>query len=146
MFNVKPFNVMKVCMLITMFCLFTPTFVLANVSIIVHPSNDSSFDKASIKKIFLGKSKRFSNGKTAILISADHSDPATSEFNSKVIGKSSSQIKAYWSKILFTGKGTPPQEMSSNGEIINAISSNPDAIGFISADAVSDSVKVVATF
>lgn len=102
--------------------------------------------KVQSKKIFLGKTKSYTNGRSAILISANYSDPATEEFNSKVLGKSSSQVKAYWSKILFTGKGTPPQEMDSNAAVISSISSNPDAIGYLDASAVTDDVKVVATF
>ncbi|AZZ98080.1 phosphate ABC transporter substrate-binding protein [Pseudoalteromonas sp. R3] len=120
--------------------------VHAEVVVIVHPSNDSSFDQGEIKKIFLGKTKSFSNGRNAILISASADDPATDEFNEKVIGRSSSQVKAYWSKILFTGKGTPPQEMSSAQEVISTVASNPDAIGYIDASAATDSVKVVAKF
>ncbi|GLX78982.1 hypothetical protein tinsulaeT_23220 [Thalassotalea insulae] len=118
----------------------------AEVAIVVHPSNSSSFDKATIKKIFLGKSKSFSNGRAAILLSATPKDPITEEFNKKVIGKSSNQVNAYWSKMIFTGKGTPPQEMASTSEIIAAISANPDAIGYMDASAATSAVKVVATF
>ncbi len=119
---------------------------VAGVAIVVHPSNNSSFDKSTIKKIFLGKTKSFSNGRAAILISASSKDPVTDEFNKSVIGKSSNQVNAYWSKMIFTGKGTPPQEMASNGEIISAVSANPDAIAYIDAAAATDAVKVVATF
>jgi len=126
--------------------LLTINQAAAEVSIVVHPSNSSSFDKSTIKRIFLGKSKSFSNGRTAILLSVSPKDPATEEFNKKVIGKSSNQVNAYWSKMIFTGKGTPPQEMISTSEIISAISANPDAIGYMDASAVTDAVKVIATF
>jgi len=118
----------------------------AEVAIVVHPSNGSNFNKSIIKKIFLGKSKSFSNGRAAILLSASPKEPVTEEFNKKVIGKSSNQVNAYWSKMIFTGKGTPPQEMASTDEIISAISANPDAIGYIDASAATGDVKVVATF
>ena len=118
----------------------------AEVAIVVHPSNNSDFNKSIIKKIFLGKAKSFSNGRTAILLSASASDPATEEFNKKVIGKSSNQVNAYWSKMIFTGKGTPPQEMSSTKEILAAVAANPDAIGYLDAAAATGDVKIVATF
>lgn len=119
---------------------------VAEVAIVVHPSNTSTFDKSSIKRIFLGKTKSFSNGRSAILLSASPKSSATEEFNDKVIGKSSNQVNAYWSKMIFTGKGTPPQEMASTDAIISAISANPDAIGYLDASAATDAVKVVATF
>lgn len=136
----------KVVCVISTLTLMNMSHAIADVAVVVHPSNDAAFDKGTIKKIFLGKSKSYSNGRSAILISANYSDPATEEFNSKVLGKSSSQVKAYWSKILFTGKGTPPQEMDSNAAVISSIASNPDAIGYLDASAVTGDVKVVATF
>jgi len=119
---------------------------IADVAVVVHPTNDSTFDEGTIKKIFLGKTKSYTNGRSAILISPSNTDIAVEEFNSKVLGKSNSQVKAYWSKILFTGKGTPPQEMDSNGAVISSVASNPDAIGYVDASAVTSDVKVVATF
>jgi ABC-type phosphate transport system substrate-binding protein len=142
----KSVSAWKVVFVVSTISLFNPTSVSAEVAIVVHPSNDSSFDQDAIKKIFLGKNKSFSNGRTVILMGPNYNDPATEEFNSKVIGKSSSQVKAYWSKILFTGKGTPPQELDSNSAVLNAVSSNPDAIAYMDASAVTDAVKVVAKF
>lgn len=128
------------------FSLFFSQQVIADVAVIVHPSNDSSIDQSAIKRMFLGKTKAFSNGRSAILLSLDPSSPITEEFNREVMGKSGSQIKAHWSKMIFTGKGTPPQEMASIAEIISAVSANPDAIAFVDAASVTDAVKVIATF
>jgi ABC-type phosphate transport system substrate-binding protein len=119
---------------------------VADVAIVVHPSNTSDFNKSTIKKLFLGKSKSFSNGRAALLLSSNATAPITKEFNKKVIGKSNSQVNAYWSKMIFTGKGTPPQQLTSSTEIVSAISVNPDAIGYMDASAVTSAVKVVATF
>ena len=48
--------------------------------------------------------------------------------------------------MIFTGKGTPPQEMASASDIVSAIAANKDAISYIDASAVTDAVKVVGTF
>jgi len=63
-----------------------------------------------------------------------------------VLKKSASQLKAYWSKLLFTGKGTPPKEIGSDAEMVSLVASNPNMIGFVDAAAVNDSVKVVTRF
>jgi len=118
----------------------------AEVSVVVHPENSSTFDKSIIKKIFLGKSKSFNNGRVAILLSPAEGDPARQVFNKKVLKKSSNQVNAYWSKMIFTGKGVPPQEMASASDIISAIAANKDAISYIDSTAVTSAVKVVATF
>ncbi|WP_254304061.1 phosphate ABC transporter substrate-binding protein [Shewanella sp. VB17] len=146
MLNLFKYIKMLVILSLSLASLLTVNLAVAEVAVIVHPSNASDFDASTIKKIFLGKQKSFSNGKTAIVLSVNNSDPVMTEFNQKVMDKSNSQIKAYWSKIIFTGKGTPPQEMASAGEVISSISSNPDSIGYIDASLATDAVKVVAKF
>ncbi|MCV2886203.1 phosphate ABC transporter substrate-binding protein [Aestuariibacter sp. AA17] len=115
------------------------------VTVIVHPSNSEQLDQASISRIFLGKAKSFPSGSSAVPINLEESSATTEEFNSKVLNKSSSQLKAYWSKLVFTGKGTPPKTVSSDAEMINLIANNPNMIGFISGEG-DGSVKAVGTF
>jgi ABC-type phosphate transport system substrate-binding protein len=131
---------------LSVFSLLAAHCAIADVAIVVHPSNTSTFDKKTIKKIFLGKKKSFSNGRSIILLSSPPTSAATKEFNKKVIGKSSNQVNAYWSKMIFTGKGTPPQSLPSKEDIISAITANPDAIGYVDSSGITDAVKTVATF
>ncbi len=119
---------------------------VAEVSVVVHPDNGSTFDKSVIKKIFLGKSKLFKNGRNAILISPKPGDPVRNAFNQEVLNKSETQVNAYWARMQFTGKGSPPQEMNSAQDIISAISENKDAISYLDSSAVTSDVKVVAKF
>lgn len=120
--------------------------LLADVVVIVHPDNTSTFDEKTIKKIFLGKTKAFNNGRVAILLSPKSESPARHSFNKLALGKTEGQVNAYWSKMMFTGKGVPPQEMGSANEIISAVAANRDAISFIDASAATGAVKIVATY
>ena len=121
-------------------------FVQAEIAVVVHPSNASAIDSSAISRIFLGKMKSFDGGGQAVPITQEGSNAATDEFNSKVLNKSGSQLKSYWSKLVFTGKGTPPKVVANDAEVINLISTNPNLIGYIDAAAVTGSVKVIAKF
>ena len=127
---------------ILLFCLSAH----AEVAVIVHPSNASSADALLIKRIFEGQLKSFSDGSSAIPISQTADLPAAEEFNSKVLKKTASQLKAYWAKIVFTGKGSPPNEVNNDAEVIKLVSTNPNLVGYVDASAVNSSVKVLATF
>jgi len=120
--------------------------VSAEVVVIVHPSNSSSFDQSGISKLFLGKAKSFSDGNQAVPINQEESSSARKEFDSNVLSKSGSQLKAYWSKLIFTGKGSPPKEVSNDSDVIDLISKNPSMIGYVDAAALNDTVKSVGTF
>jgi len=118
----------------------------ADIAVVVHPSNSATIDSSAVSLLFLGKLKSFPGGSQAIPITQIETNSVATEFNKKVLRKSSSQLKAYWSKLVFTGKGTPPRSMTNDSEVISLISTNPNLIGYVDASAVDDRVKVVATF
>lgn len=117
----------------------------AEVAVIVNPANTNQLDANAIKKIYLGKSKSFDDGVKVNPVNQDGNNVAD-EFNDKVVGKSGSQLNAYWSKLVFTGKGTPPEKLSNDQAVIDFVSSNTDGIGYIDSAKITDSVKVVGTF
>jgi len=118
---------------------------VAGVSVIVHPSNASALDKKAISKIFLGKSKKFPGGSQAVPLNQESGD-LSAEFTKKVLGKSESQMKAYWSKLLFTGKGQAPKSVKSDAEVIDMVSKNPTMIGYVDDASINDTVKVISKF
>lgn len=126
--------------------LFMSAASFAEIAVVVHPSNASSLDANTISRIFLGKLKAFPGGGQAVPLNLSESSSQTDEFNKKVLKKSGSQLKAYWSKLVFTGKGTPPKVIASDAEVISLVSSNPNIIGYIDAAAVTGDVKVIAKF
>lgn len=119
----------------------------AEVAVIVSSNNsNSNISAADISKVFLGKSKSFPDGTQAIAIDQNDNSAARNEFNDKVLGKSSSQLKSYWSRLIFTGKGTPPKQVANDAAIKAAVAGNPAMIGYIDASAVDGTVKVVGKF
>jgi ABC-type phosphate transport system substrate-binding protein len=80
---------------------------------------------------------------TALLLDPLEGGAAREAFYSQVAGKSASQVKAAWSRLMFSGKGTPPKELGSSAEVKKMIASNPNAIGYIEKSAVDGSVKVL---
>jgi len=118
----------------------------AEVAVIVHPSNNNALDENAIKRIFLGKNKKFDNGNKIIPMNQNQGSSARTEFGKKVLGKSDSQLKAYWSKLIFTGKGTPPSEKSNDAEILKLVASTPDSIAYVDTASLDDTVKVVGKF
>lgn len=120
--------------------------VAAEIAVVVHPSNAAALNPEAIAQIYLGRSKSFPDGQAALPLGQPDSSKTTELFNQKVLNKSGSQIKAYWSKLVFTGKGTPPKEISSDAEMLELVSQNPSVIGYVDKASVTDKVKVLATF
>jgi len=118
----------------------------AEVAIIVNSANASSISDSDLSRLFLGKLKAYSGGDKAEPINQKFGTKVRNEFEQKVLKKSASQVKAYWSKRVFSGKGKPPQELPSDKDILTQVAANKNAIGYIDAANVDSSVKVVKTF
>ena len=64
------------------------------------------------------------------------------EFYKRATGRDAAQVKAVWSKILFTGRGVPPKQLLDSAAVKKAVAANPKAVGYIEKSAVDASVKV----
>jgi len=126
--------------------LMLPQLAMAEVEVVVHPSNSAALDKDSIKRIFLGKTRAFPGGGEAVPIGLKEGSAENQEFTKSVLSKTPKQLKAYWAKMVFTGKGTPPRQMDGTAQILELIAANPNLIGFVPAGTASGGVKVVGKF
>lgn len=95
------------------------------------------------KKLFLGKLKTLPNGTKPIVIEYPDGSAIREAFHSKVTGKTGSQLQAYWSQMVFRGKGNPPKEVGSAAAVIAEITANPAVIGYVDSSEVTDQLKVI---
>ena len=118
--------------------------VLADVAVIVHP--DSSAANITVREavdIFLGKTHQLRDGTRLIPLDQRARQPAREEFYRRAANKSAAQLKAYWARQVFTGQGEPPLSMRDDTEVKMLVANNPNMIGYIDAERVDQSVKLV---
>jgi ABC-type phosphate transport system substrate-binding protein len=135
---------MKFIHLVLLSALFIGSVAHAEIAVIVHPSagfNDLSED--DIKRIFLGKAKKFPNGASVNPVNQSEGNDIRDQFIDKVLQKSPGQYRAYWSQLIFTGKGTPPKESGDSAKVKSMVADDKDMIGYIDMVSVDDTVKVV---
>jgi ABC-type phosphate transport system substrate-binding protein len=118
----------------------------ADVAVIVNLGNSSQISDKDISRLFLGKLKKFSNGDKAVALNLKFGSDTRKDFEEKLLNKSSTQIKAYWSKLVFSGKGKPPPELVSDKDVLALVSSDSNVIAYVDAASVDGSVKVIKTF
>jgi len=116
----------------------------ADVVAVVSAKNPvATLSKPQIVDIFLGKARQFPDGRPALAVDQIEGSPARDEFYREFSGQSPAQIKAYWSKIIFTGQGQPPPEVANGRLVKKYIAEHPNAIGYIDDGLVDGSVRVV---
>ncbi|RFP18746.1 MULTISPECIES: hypothetical protein [unclassified Duganella] len=110
----------------------------AETVVIVNKANPATrMFSEQAAQFFLGKSNMFTP------VDQPENSAIRADFYHKVADKDPAQIKAIWSKLVFTGKATAPREFGSNAEIKKAVAADPKAIGYIDKAALDDSVKMI---
>lgn len=131
--------------LLVMACM-TATAARAEVVFVVSAkSNVSSLSADQVSDIFLGRANSFPSGGQAVPVDQHENSPAREEFYGRVTNKNAAQLKAYWSKIIFTGKGQPPKEVADSTAVRKLVADNPNIIGYVDKSALDATIKPVFT-
>jgi ABC-type phosphate transport system substrate-binding protein len=125
-------------------CLAGASAARAQVVAVVGASSPiKALTSEEIAEIFLGKSARLPGGAVAVPFDLPEGSPARDEFYLRVAGKSPAQLKAFWSKLIFTGRSRPPKALRDATEVLKVVRQNPAAIGYVDIASVDASVRVL---
>ena len=117
---------------------------MAELVVVVSAKNSlTGLSEDQVANIFMGRSSFSMSGEDAVPIDLAEDSAARAEFYRQVTGKSSAQLKAYWSKLIFTGRAQPPREVTDAAALKKLLDSRPSAVGYLDKNDVDASVKVV---
>jgi ABC-type phosphate transport system substrate-binding protein len=115
------------------------------VAVVSAKSPAVMLSKNQVVDIFLGKASRFPDGRLAVPVDQDEGSAARDEFYATFAGKSPAQLKAHWSKIIFTGRGQPPIAVPNSIDVKKYVAANPNSMGYIDSTQLDASVRVLVT-
>jgi len=137
----KLINTLKPAGLVIVYCsaLFSYS-ALADIAVIANTNSaSSSLSIKDVKKIFLGKNTSMTP------VDQPDGNATRNVFYQKAAKKNESQMKAYWSKMIFSGKAIPPETSANDASVITWVTNNKNGIGYIDSASVDDSVKILLT-
>ncbi len=98
---------------------------------------EAKLTKAGVASIFLGKKTTYSDKSKVVLATLKEGTPHTG-FLKTYLGKTPSQFKNYWKKLVFTGKAKQPKAFKTEKELVEYVGKTKGAIGYISLAASKD--------
>ena len=111
----------------------------AEVAVIVNSAAAKTPSQSDVANIFLGKDKSMKG------VDQAGWNPVKEAFYAAVTSKHESQLKSYWSGLIFTGKGQPLSSVADDAAVVAKVGAEADAIGYVDSAAVNGSVKVLFT-
>ena len=111
--------------------------VVANASVAA-----SSVSADDLKGVFLATKTSLADG--------SHVEPvllktgaAHESFLKQYLGKTDSALETYYRSLVFTGKGSMPKMLASDSEVVCYVAKTKGALGYVSAAASAEGVKVL---
>jgi len=124
--------------------LLAPTHASAGerLAVIVHPSRSVRLSTKDLAQIYLKKRRHWPGGDPIFPINRDAESKARAIFSRAVFGSEATHLVNYWNRKYFDGI-LPPPTLASTEAMRRFVAAEPNAVGYIEAEMVDDSVRVV---
>lgn len=118
--------------------------VQIDLVVIVNANNPiNALTREQVVDIYMGRRTHFPNGQAALPIDLSPDSPLRVAFYQILVGRTVAQVNAYWARLLFTGRATPPRVLPTPEAVRDVVRANPNAIAYLNRQMVDDQVKIV---
>ena len=100
-------------------------------------STVSELSRDEAEQLYMGRRAALS-ARGALLLLDLPTGPVRDQFYRLLTGKNPSQIRAYWSRMVFTGRALPPTESADVNDARRILLENPNAIAYLPATYADD--------
>lgn len=118
----------------------------ADMVVVGNNAGVDSLSKSNVKKLFMGKNSKLSNGDKAKIVELPDGSADRITFHNLATGRSEAQLQSAWSRLVFTGKAEAPVKVTDSAGVISEVSAASNAIGYVDESALTDDVKILYKF
>lgn len=106
-----------------------------------HPGD--AVTREVLAEVFLRRATRWGHGTPIHVVDQSLKSDVRRAFTEDVLHLSSMAVMSYWQQQLLAGGERPPAVKGSDAEVLEFVRSTPGAIGYVSAAADIENVKVL---
>ena len=118
--------------------------VRAELVVVVNArSGVAALTRNEVVNIFFGRYRQFFNGVEAQPVDLVDAHPDRTRFYKALVDKDISEVNAYWSRQVFSGRAPPPSKVATPEEVLKWVVSHPGGIGVIDLAKADARVRVV---
>ncbi len=132
----------QIIILLILFLL--PAKGMADIVVIVNSDNHlTELSQRQVIDLYMGRTSYFPNGEKLQRYDQPSNSTVRVDFYYRITQKSVAAINAYWARLTFTGRASPPRVVADDSEMLEIVEKNHDAIGYIAKEYLNDRVTVV---
>ncbi len=123
---------LKAWLLLSFSLLFISEVNAEQAILIHHPElQNEDFSKQSLVRIYAMKKRYWSDGTPVTVFTLASDNNTHKSFVTHYLRMQPYQLKRLWHRLVFSGTGSIPQEVSSKDIMLEKVKSTPGAIGYI---------------
>jgi hypothetical protein len=128
----------KAGLMIVCMCVLTPALaqpyneMLVPIQVIVNTKTGlTTLNRQQVMSLFLGRARSFPNGHGAKPFDYQIGSKLRMSFFEWLTGKSIADIDAYWARLRYSGRTSPPRVINDSAKTLAVVSQNQQAIAYI---------------
>lgn len=127
-------------------CLALPPGAGARADLVVVVNAKSGVESLSLDEavnIFMGRYRQLPSGLAALPVDQPEGQPEKARFYHLLVNKSLSEINAYWARLIFSGKTSPPHQARSTAEVLDWLGRQRGAVAYLERSQVDPRFRIV---
>lgn len=116
----------------------------AQIAVVVGARSEvEKLSREEVINIFLGRFRQLPSGATAYPIDLPAGQSERAAFYRQLVNKEQAEINAYWARLVFSGRTTPPRQAKDTEDMLDLVANLPGAVGYVDRGKVDGRVRVV---
>lgn len=99
--------------------------------------------RTEVTNIFLGRYRQLPSGLPALPIDQPADETIKARFYTLLVNKEPAEINAYWARLIFSGKTSPPRQATNAAEVMDWLAGQRGGIGYIERGQTDSRVRIV---
>ncbi|WP_021029194.1 hypothetical protein [Litchfieldella anticariensis] len=115
-----------------------------DIVLVVHPSvQTQSVTRDTARAIFAMRQRTWPNGQAIHVVVLPNRHPIHERFTKEVLGVYPHQLQLSWDRLVFSGTGQAPDQVSTPSDMLEHIATTPGAVGYIERGYLDERVQVL---
>jgi ABC-type phosphate transport system substrate-binding protein len=130
--------------ILALFCALGCGSANADIYVVVNAANPvRSLNPNEIADLYMGRSRTYPNGQPAQILDQPNVRAEREQFFRLLVNMPLAQVNAYWARLTFTGRQSPPEMRADDQAVLADVSRSPQAIGYVGSRPHHPDVHVI---
>ena len=130
--------------ILALLCTLACSGAKADIFVVVNTANPvRNLNTREVADLYLGRSRTYPNGQPAQILDQPNARNEREQFFRLLVNMPLAQVNAYWARLTFTGRQSPPEVRIDDQAVLADVSRSAQAIGYVGTRPQHPDIHVI---